>query len=534
MKKIHCSCCLLFLFLFSHAQFKEIATGPSFEEPRSGFSKMLLMKNGNAVFLRVGFKNDGIDVRIYDPQHKEIALTTFDPAYGKLKSGSLEGAFEIQGDIVLLVSEIDEDEDRPVLYRLIIDGQSGKLKEEKEIASLFRITKKMQKSIKFGKTGAPDFSVSKDPDSDNYAVILFNSFEKTSNKRIEIVLYGSDHEEVTRAYYESPEGKYKYMEFKSMAVMGSEKVFVLANAYDPDEKEAELVLATLKRSQSVVEYNELNLPKDRKLENGIVRYNKHTQKLIVVAKLSDKKMEKKEKKDKDEKNEASLYIAFLDPQVGKTEKVLQSGVTKEVHQRLTEVYGNKTRYSGVPVNLLINNDGGFTVVYEELEIVWVQWSDHVSAHAESWDVLVSTFDRAGELQTSYIIMKNFFIDRAGTPTYAGGFANNYKRVVYINGPAKSYILLNDTRRNIERQEAKTKPLQVIGVSDSDAFYFPLTGTDPAPKRKYLFGLSEDPKARNLAPLGVSAYDPENDIFIVLRLNKTEGKKTVNVLWLKPE
>ncbi|MES1226895.1 MAG: hypothetical protein ABUT20_66085, partial [Bacteroidota bacterium] len=228
------------------------------------------------------------------------------------------------------------------------------------------------------------------------------------------------------------------------------------------------------------------------------------------------------------------YIAFLDPLIGKTEKIIRSGVSKEVAQREKEVYGDKAKYSGIPVNLHINKDGGFSVVYKEWDIVVVQWSDHTSSHPESWDVLVSTFDKAGVLKNSYVVMKNFWLDHAGTATYGGGFANNYKRVVYLDGPEKSYILLNDDRRNIEIQDAKQKPKQVTGVSGCDAFYYPLTGTDPAPKRKYLFGMPADPKDRSLAPLGISAYDTKNDIFIVMRLNKTGGKKSVNIVWLKPE
>lgn len=523
MKKIYFSCILLFLFLLSNAQFKEIASSAAFEEPHSGFAKLLLMKNGNVVFLRIGFRDDGIDMRIYDPRHKEIGSTSFDPAYGKLKSGSLEGAFEIRGDIVLLISEVDDDQ--PVLYRLIVDGVNGKLKKEEKIAHLFRLNKKMQKAIKFGYAEAPDFSVSKDPDSDNYAVVLFNSFEPKRNKRIEIVLYGSDHEEITRAYYESPEGKYKYMQFVSMAVLGSEKVCVLANAYNPDDKGKEVVLATLKKDQSTVDYNELDFPKDCALENGIVRYNAYTKKLVVVAKLLDK--------DK-EKNESPLYVAFLDPVIGKTEKIIRAGVSKDVAKRVSEVYGSKATYTGVPVSLHINKDGGFSVVYEDLRIVTIQWSDHISSHPESWDVMVSTFDKSGDLKNCYLVLKNFFIDYPGNMGYGGGFGNNYRKVVYLNGPEKSYILMNDDRRNIENQEAKVKPKQVIGVSGTDAFYFPLTGADPAPKRKYLFGLPDDPKERRFAAFGVSAYDRENDIFIVLRLNKEERKKSVNVVWLKPE
>jgi hypothetical protein len=523
MKRIFLSVLLLLSFVLSNAQFKEIAAGPSFEEPTNGAARLLLMKNGNTVFLRVGFKDDGVDVRMYDQQHKEIVFTSFDPAYGKLKSGSLEGAFEIHGDIVVLVSEFDED--RPVLYRLIIDGKTGKLKEEKEIAHLFRLNKKMQKAIKFGYIESPDFSVSKDPESDNYAVVLFNSFETKRNKRIEIILYGSDNEEITRAYYESPEGKYKYMQFVSMAVLGGEQVFVLANAYNPDEEGKEVVLATLKKDQSIVDYNELNFPKNLSLANGIIRYNTYTKKLVVVAKLVDK--------DK-EKNESPLYVTFIDPAVGKSEKVVKAGVSKEVAKKISEVYGEDAKYKGVPVSLNINKDGGFSVVYEEMGIATIQWSDHVSSHAESWDVLVSTFDKIGTVLNSYVVFKNFWIDHAGTATWGGGFGNNYKRVIYLNGPEKSYILLNDDRRNIEKQEAKEKPKQITGVSGCDAFYFPLTGSDPAPKRKYLFGLPEDPKERRLAPLGISVYDREHDIFIVMRLNKEERKKSVSIVWLKPE
>lgn len=514
---------MLCFFLLSNGQFKEIAAGPAFDEPNSGFSKILLMKNGNVVFLRVGFKGDGVDVRIYDPMHKEIGTASFDPAYGKLKSGSLEGAFEILGDIVLLISEVDDD--RPVLYRLIVDGKSGKLKKEEKIAHLFRITKKMQKAIKFGRADAPDFSVSKDPDSDNYAIVLFNSFEPKRNKRIEIVHYGSDHEEMTRAYYDSPEDRYKYMEFVSMAVLGSEKVCVLANAYNPDDEGSEVVLATLKKGENLVSYNELNFPKGIVLQNAIVKYNPFTKKLVVAAKLYDKRKEK---------NDTPLYIAFLDPEIAKSEKLVKAGISKEVAQRTTEVYGPDSKYTGIPVSLNINKDGGFSIVYEELRWVTIHWSDHTSSHPETWDVLVSTFDKSGDLHNSYLVMKNFWIDQPGTVTYGGGFANNYKKVVYLNGTEKSYILLNDTRRNIERQESKTKPIQVTGVSDCDAFYFPLTGPDVVPKRKYLFGVSDNPKERRLAPLGISAYDRENDVFIVLRLNKEERKKSVSVVWLKPE
>ena len=52
------------------AQFKTIATGPVFEEPETGFSKILLLKNTNTVFFNITLKN-GIAVKIYGADHKQ-------------------------------------------------------------------------------------------------------------------------------------------------------------------------------------------------------------------------------------------------------------------------------------------------------------------------------------------------------------------------------------------------------------------------------------------------------------------------------
>ena len=512
---------MLFSFLFSNAQFKQIAAGPSFDEPTNGFAKLLLMKNGSVIFFRIGIKDDEIDVRIYDANHKETATTTLNPAYGKLKGGSLEGVFEINGDAVLMISEVSDK--TPVLYRVIIDGTNGKLKKEEKIAELKRMTMGMGYAMAFGGVDMPDFYVSKDPESDNYAVALFNSFESDRSKRIEIVLYGSDHQEISRAFYASPDEKYKYLQYVSMAVIGSEKVSVLVNGYNSGGKDREVILATLNKGAKAVTFNELHFPQDSVLESGLVRYNPITKKLIVAAKIHERKNDK----------DAYLYIAFLDPEKGKAEKIIQSGLNASVNERAAKIFGKKYKYWGVPVGMYINKDGGFSVTYEEAAVV-APFSHSNSSHVETYSIAVGTYDPSGKLTSSYIIPKNFWIDNAGSLSYGGGFGNQYKRFAYINGPEKSYILINDTRRNIERLEKDKDPVQIQGVGDCDAFYFPLTGSDPIPQRKYLFGESDDKNERNLAPFGVSTYDRVNDVFIVLKLLK-EGRrdKSVSVIWMKP-
>ncbi len=511
---------LLFGFLFSNAQFKQIAAGPSFDEPRSGFAKLLLMKNGSVIFFRIGIKDGEIDVRIYDATHKETATTTLKPSYGKLKGGALENVFEINGDAVLMISEVSDK--TPVLYRVIIDGKTGSLKKEEKIAELKRLTMGMGYAMAFGGVDMPDFYVSKDPDSDNYAVALFNSFESDRSKRIEIILYGSEHQEISRAFYASPDEKYKYLQYVSMAVIGSEKVSVLVNGYNSGGKDREVILATLNKGAKAVTFNELNFPQDSVLESGLVRYNPITKKLIVVAKIHERKDSK----------EAYLYVGFLDPEKGKAEKVIQSGLDAAMNERVKKMFGKKYKYWGIPVGLYMNKDGGFSVTYEESAIV-APFSRSNASHIETYSIAVGTYSPTGELTSSYIIPKNFWLDDPSSMSYGGGFGNQYKKFAYVNGPEKSYILINDTRRNFERLEKDKDPVQIQGVGDCDAFYFPLTGSDPIPQRKYLFGESDDKKERNLAPFGVSTYDRVKDEFIVLKLNKDGREKSVSVIWMKP-
>ena len=60
----------------------------------------------------------------------------------------------------------------------------------------------------FGKVEEADFRVEKDPRSDCYAIVNFNSFAEESSNRIEIVHYNGSHKEINRANYPSQGFKY--------------------------------------------------------------------------------------------------------------------------------------------------------------------------------------------------------------------------------------------------------------------------------------------------------------------------------------
>ena len=126
MRNIFFLILLLFSSSFVCAQFKSIAEDPIFDEPQEGFAKILQIKNGNTIFIHITPKKE-INVQVYDASHKKKAERSFLANYEK-DNINVEGSFEINGDAVLMVRTVDHRV--PRLYRLIINGSTGVLKNE--------------------------------------------------------------------------------------------------------------------------------------------------------------------------------------------------------------------------------------------------------------------------------------------------------------------------------------------------------------------------------------------------------------------
>jgi hypothetical protein len=526
MKKITLLIFLALSYAIANAQFKQIAEGPAFQEPEDGFAKLLQMKNGNTIFIHISIKK-GIEVHIYDPSHKETTVTNLEPSYGKLEHGSVDGIFEINGNAVLMITEIDSRV--PVLYRLVIDGKTGNLKDDKKIAELNKITFGQGYAIAFGDVHMPAFYVRKDPLSDNYAVALFNSLESDRNKRIAIIAYGSDNRELTRAYYASPEEKYKYLNYIDMAVIGSDKVCILAYAYNTRSsggKESELVLANLDKGSTSVNFTELNFSKDLIAYAGITRYSPATKSLILSAVVKSNPRE----------SGFTPILAFINPFEKKVDRFNEISPSERLNQY------SKDGYTGLPVNLFINDDGTFTVVSEEMTVVSTRSSTGGnSVNTILGDMAIVNYSKTGEPINDYVIRKSHELYQQDLGlfyhSYREGGAqllfhgNQYKSFAFLDGKRKKFILFNDTQRNNDAQESG-KIVNILGVSGTDGFYYPLTGSDAVPKRDYIFGKPEGKKDHDLALFAVSDYDKRNNVYATLKLENEHGKK-VKVVWLQP-
>jgi len=512
------------------AQIKQIAEGPVFEEPEEGFAKILQFKNGSTMFVHIDAKK-GIDLRRYDGTHKETAVNHIDPSYGKLKNGSIKGFFEISGNAILLVSEIDGRV--PSLYRITIDGKTGNLIDDRKIAELNKMSMFAGYSMVFGSVPMPDFFVRKDPDSDNYAIALFNSFESDRSKRIEIVAYGSDNNEKSRAYYNSPDDRYKYLKYLDMAVIGSEKVCVLAYASNSQSggNDGELILAGLDKGAKAVTLNELDFARNEAVSWGLARYSPTVKQIIVSVTV------------KGRGNKYTPLLAFVNPFDKKVNRVDAAIPSSRI------INYPKDEFDGVPVNLFLNTDGTFSIVFEQISITVVSYSGInigpvAPGSSTSWlrNVAIVNYSKTGEFINDYMIRKRHDVNAAylqpyyqsirhdmGQMLYKG---NQYKSFDFISAGPRSYVVFNDTERNNDAQE-KGGLTTIEGVSNCDAFVYPLKGTDLIPKRDYLFGNPESKKDHNLALFTISDYDKQSNVYATLKLENQHGNKGVKVIWLQP-
>ena len=516
MKKALLIFSLLFnVCLFSKAQFKQIAASPEFNEPYSGSSKFLLLKNGNLVFADVGFR-DSIRIRVYNAAHQEIAVIS-NAMRSPVKRTylGLRAAFEIDSNVILFI--IAEEEKAEVFYRVIVDPNSGKVKKEEKILGLKSLRKDESYALWRG-----NWSISKGVDNDSYAIAYCNNFRSDKIKKIEVVLFDKEHFEIGRAYYETAEKEFEAMTFRGIAVADAEKTGLLFTGSPWKDGGVKVFLAIMKKGSSNLSITELNLSEDKIPADPKLYYNQYSKKFIVAIVCGGKK--------------ANKYLLFLDPETGKTEKTISYDFSDAFYEKSKDIYGKKYVFYGQPINFLAEKNGSFSVVYEADGDLTTMGYSGLSSHQFASDIIIADFDKNSKLLSNYMVPRKVFLNPSSSMNYGGGFGNNYTDFAYIKNNGNAYLFLNDFRENIERLQKNKDPKQVVVVHDCDAFYFPLTGNEPMPPRKYLYGETDEKEGHIQSPFGVFAYDKENDIFITLRLKRDEKKrtKTVNVVWLKPQ
>jgi hypothetical protein len=522
--------------LSTHAQFKIIAEGPKFEEPEEGFAKVLQLKNGNTFYIHVTLK-DGINVRVYDAGHKEKAVKTISPAYESLdKKDNVRAIFEMNNDVVVFVTRDDDGDKLPRLHRLVFDGTTGNLKKQQVIG-----TCKYTWRDRPSETGI-FFNIRKDPNSDNYAVANFDETGKDNTKRIELVHYGSDHNEISRKFCFLPDDK-GVPYFEDMVVLGKEKLVAIINHFTKgvgkESPKRKLVMAICEKGKAT---DFIEIPEGY-YGTWMMKYNAVSKKILCFLIQFQRYV--------NNTNEYRSLLLTADPVTKLIEPLPDLLHSANLHKGFKEIIEEKDTYMGLPQNIVVNDDGSFTILNEEMTIITSSNGNGTNLGT----LAISTYDINGKLRSDYLLPKAhwiqsfnqlqpFYLAERELTAQALLKGNQYKSFVFINGAKNNYVLFNDTERNNDiinakkgarfGSDTKSKLVRVMGLTgDCDAFMYKLTGEEVMPKREYLFG--EKDKGHALALLTISDYNKKSNTYATLMLDKANMKsKIVSIVWQEPD
>ena len=545
----------LLISLSSKAQFKVLATGPSFEELEKGTAKIILLKNGYTVYLQ-SEKRENYRIKTYNQDHKQIVTKNLlTPKLGPLSGCELEAAFEVNGQVALFVSGFQNK--APILYRIIFKPEDGSVVSETELGRLEKLRPGNGLAMVFGGVTIPNFWVVKDDYSDNYAIAFVNSFESNRDQRVTVFHYNNKHEEISKAFMSSPESKFKYIDIVHFCVMGEKEVVVVLNAFNTASsggKESSTLIASFSNNNQNVTYNEIDMPEGYTLSSAIMRYNPITKK-INLASLYTLSRKLLKSLDVDQGDiEACMRIHEIDPstKIAKEGAPVKGGAANEKYMELfarKNIFGKKSNFYGLFQNMYVNADGGISILFEGYEFTSNTSisTNHTYNNTYLADIFVMNFDRNGNSKSSVLIPKHHRLETtllsgggnysanqytraiSGSPIGAG---NQYKYFAYIPGKTNNYILLNDIEEN-EQKVRKGKRTTIQGIGECDDFSFVANSSDPMPARKYIFG---EPAKREhqIALLGISDYDPISNTYVTLKLEIDGRDKKVRLVWLQPE
>jgi len=310
-----------------------------------------------------------------------------------------------------------------------------------------------------------------------------------------------------------------------MEVLDDQRVYMLVNGYNTRAsggKSSEILLGDLAKGGSAINFSQIDLPKDSVAHRGVIKYNPITQQLIVVASLLEK-----------EKSQTVYnYITIVDPVTHRSVKTMPAALSDNVYGKSYRWLRKKDDFTGVLRDIYINDDGGFAIAYEEEAVITTYNGNYSNTHVELNNIAVSVHNRDGEMRSTYLVPKSNWIEQEFYYSADYGFGNQYKKFAYINKGDLSYLLLNDTERNIAKVEKDRVPIKVIGISECDAFFLPLAGSELIPNRQYLFGKPESNKEHNIASFGVSAYDKAGNVYVTLRAMPSGRDKLAKLVWYK--
>jgi hypothetical protein len=573
MKKLFTLVCCV-ISLNSFGQGPTMSYSDPFEEPEAMDLKVVQASNGNT-FLFSFTKTDGIDITVFDKNRKQIGTNKLSGSAdswdrknmlpsmfsGVSKGSRIPAIYAIGDQVVLFLEQVADRE--PSLYRIILSSADGKLVKEEKIAEMPAYAKGSGYAMAFGHVQPKGFFVERDPSSNAYAVLVFDGFAPETDKRIEIIHYDASHQELGRSYYDAPEMRYKYINFLGMVVNGTKEVHVATYCYGTNASTSagsKIYISTL--GEKALVHHPLEFTRDLKETRASLVSNPVTRmlELFIISEVSAKNSEGFGKITR-EVLVKELFV-IIDPTnftVVSNSMPTNMMATKFRKQRYDK---DEERYTGVPMNVVVNPDGTTTIVSEDeipvletptgpMAFVNLGYGKSVFFNGISgnikynWlkDIGISDYDQ-GKEKYGYVVRKSQKNKTVITPLMHREMRNNkvtfdlkkgfgmeanvgFYSFDYISTPSGRFVIFNDHPKNFER-DAEKNPKTLQGVSEANTICYKLNGGEIS--KMYFFGEPDKTFDNRLALISSGDYSEATGDYAVMMIEKAGRKKQARLAW----
>ncbi|MGO4291470.1 hypothetical protein [Chitinophaga sp. RAB17] len=533
---------LLGALLFStlaFAQVPVVTLGPDFGEPGDGWDKLMQLKNGNTFYLHFS-KKEGLSVSVYNAAHE---LTVTDTLHTQqwnssdLESTEIDGIYEINGQPVIFLQQLVKY--NPVLYRLVLDGETGKLVREDKLGELPSI---QHRSVFVeDNLASHDIYVEKDPNSDYYAVALFSGAAIQKNdsihERIQILHFSPTHDIINKGWFYVADTSYSYFSYISMAVAGKAQVYLGTVAFNAKRAEGDagprVLFSMLSADSATFAHHVLDYTAGAGNVGGYIQAAPAVGQVRMVLYIPAKQKE----------GGSGIIMNTFQAATGKLKKHVQLAFP-ELARNVELNLGYKDPYKGTPQRLLLNEDGSSTLLMENLSFFKQGNSQINKLHTNLGDIGIALLDTIGRENTTMAVSKYQVITGICEPfqlqrrtksewmfrnKIAALNTNTWLSYDYIPRPDVSFVLFNDYLQYLDTggSDKVRKPLKFA----TDANFVCYRFYKGKMERLFLFGVPEVTKGY-ACMMGAADYNAQNGVYATVLISRKGLDKKANIAWIK--
>lgn len=486
--------------------------------PKEGWNKLLWMKNGNTMLLHFEHRK-GIVVKVFDPNHKEIAhqkhiCKVLD--INTLESSQFMGFMEFNGEGVLFVNQYIDN--MSTLLRMRFDAQNAKLLKEEKVFPANNYNKRVQ------------YNVSENKTDDGYNVFYYEEKStKEAEAKIEYISFNAQHERVRTIPLDMKNEEFDFVSLvgftldyrdAAMAVLRLSKIVKF-----PDVNDYYVRVLYLPKDEKQFITHDFKLPQNFLPDHVDYTYNKFAGNLnLYMTTRVLEKMTKGRQSLDFIYNQNSMLISRED--FSSAEFAVLTD--KKINDHLKE-HGDNTRYVGSIMSVTTNERGLTTIVSRSQNTF--QGDDERDLSKYSGNIGLTQYDDHGNEIWGTLLPRSRYYKLAlkdvGYEVFGSAMEYSLPDISTSCYKNQFYILYNETPENFDR--GIDKPQSPIGDFHRTNTILYHIGKKRELSKKYFFGTTADGEYKH-AYANSAHFDEQTGKLAVLMSIQNGDKRTTHIAW----